>query len=196
MRDEVTTVTSPYKHQPRVATLDDWERLEPAEGRRVELVDGHFRVNAAPVPWHQKIADRLGRVLDPVVDPLGWDVLTAVGVRMRRGLGYIPDLVICERVARGAKTIAASTVVLAVEVVSPSSRRIDRFEKPDAHAAAGIQAYWRAEIVKDRLTGIHCYRLRERHYAGDVAIEPGKPQLVTLPFGAEITIDIDTLDRD
>ncbi|HJP78206.1 MAG TPA: Uma2 family endonuclease [Pseudonocardiaceae bacterium] len=190
----MTTVTSPR----RIAdfTLDDWERLEPVEGYRVELVDGLYRVNAAPVPWHQKVADRLGRMLAPIVEPLGWDVLSAIGVRIRPGLGYIPDLVICERVPRGAKSVTAATIVLAVEVVSPSSRKIDRHEKPIAYAKAGIPAYWRAEIVKDHLTSVHCYRLEDNgHYVEHTVVEPGKPQTISLPIDAEITLDVDTLDR-
>lgn len=177
-------------------TLDDWERLEPVEDYRVELVDGLYRVNAAPVPWHQKVSDRLRTTLAPLVEPLGWDVVSAIGVRMRPGLGYIPDLVICERIPRGAKSVTASTVVLAVEVVSPSSRKIDRFEKPIAYAKAGIQAYWRAEIVKDRLTSLHCYRLGDGSvYAEHTVVEPGKPLTIALPIGAEVKLDIDALDR-
>lgn len=131
----------------------------------------------------------------PLVEPLGWDAVTAVGVRMRRNLGYIPDLVVCEPVARGTKSVAANTVVLAVEVVSPSSRKIDRFEKPVAHAAAGIQAYWRAEVVKD-LTGVHCYRLDDGGvYVEHAMVERGKPETIVLPIGAEVTLDIDALDR-
>lgn len=189
----VTTVTSPR----RIAdfTLDDWERLEPVEGYRVELVDGQYRVNAAPAPWHQKIADRFGRALAPVVEPLGWDVVSAVGVRIRPRVGYIPDLVICEPVEPGPKSLAASEVILAVEVVSPSSRKADRFDKPVAYARAGIKAYWRAEIVKGQLASLHCYQLDSSGvYVEDTIVERGTPQTIALPVGAEILIDLEAIE--
>lgn len=48
------TMTSARKRRLADYTLDDWDRLEPVEGHRVELVDGQFRVNEAPVPRHQR----------------------------------------------------------------------------------------------------------------------------------------------
>lgn len=186
-------MTSP--HRLADFTLDDWERLEPVDGQRVELVDGQYRVNAAPAPWHQKIADRMGRALAPLVEPLGWDVVSAIGIRVRPKVGYIPDLVICEPVQRGTQSVAASAVALAVEVVSPSSRKTDRLEKPVAYALAGIPAYWRAEVVKDHLISVHCYQLDESGiYVEHATAESGKPATITLPMGAAITLDVDALD--
>jgi Uma2 family endonuclease len=187
-------VTSPH----RIAdfTLDDWECLEPTEGHRVELVDGQFSVDAAPNPWHQIICDELQALLAPVAKPRGWRVVSGIRVRVLPRVGYIPDLVICEPVQRGTQSVAASAVALAVEVVSPSSRKTDRFEKPVAYALAGIPAYWRAEIVKDHLISVHCYQLDESGtYVEHATAESGKPATVTLPIGVEITLDVDALDR-
>ncbi|GIG89887.1 hypothetical protein Pen02_48230 [Plantactinospora endophytica] len=50
-------------------------------------------------------------------------------------------------------------VVLAVEVVSPGTRRTDRFSKPAEYAAAGIACYWRVEQNPVR---VHAYRLADR----------------------------------
>ncbi|HEY4018695.1 MAG TPA: Uma2 family endonuclease [Pseudonocardiaceae bacterium] len=189
-----TVMTSPR----RLAdfTLDDWDRLEPDEGQRVELVDGQFRVSAAPTPWHQIICDELRALLVPAVKPLGWRVVSAIGIRVRPKVGYIPDLVVCEPVQRGTQSVTASAVAVTVEVVSPSSRKNDRFEKPVAYALAGIPAYWRAEIVKDHLISVHCYQLDENGvYVEHATAENGKPATITLPIGAEITIDIEALDR-
>jgi Uma2 family endonuclease len=177
-------------------TLEDWETLEPVEGHRVELVDGQLRVNAAPTPWHQIICDELRALLAPVAKPRGWRAVSGIGVRLGRDLGYIPDLVICEPIPHGTKSVPASAVVLAVEVVSPSSRKIDRFEKLSAYAKAGIQAYWRAEIVKDHLVSVHCYRLHDRGvYVEHDVVEHGAPQTVTLPIDTSVTIDIDALNE-
>ncbi|MDG4796646.1 Uma2 family endonuclease [Micromonospora sp. WMMD1082] len=50
-------------------------------------------------------------------------------------------------------------VVLAVEVVSPGTRRVDRFAKPGEYAAAGIPFYWRIEQDPVHL---YAYRLGDR----------------------------------
>ncbi len=49
-------------------------------------------------------------------------------------------------------------VVLAIEVVSPSTKTTDRFAKPGEYAAAGIPCYWRIE--RDPLH-VFAYQLRE-----------------------------------
>jgi Uma2 family endonuclease len=50
-------------------------------------------------------------------------------------------------------------VVLAVELVSPGTRRVDRFAKPGEYAAAGIRYYWR---VEQDPVHVYAYRLGER----------------------------------
>jgi Uma2 family endonuclease len=50
-------------------------------------------------------------------------------------------------------------VVLAVEVVSPGTRRVDRFAKPGEYAAAGIRYYWR---IEQDPVHVYAYRLGER----------------------------------
>jgi Uma2 family endonuclease len=186
-------MTSAHKRRLSDYTLDDWDRLEPVEGHRVELVNGLFRVNAAQAPRHQRIGDRLRNALAPVVEPLGWDVLTAIGVRVRPGVGYIPDLVVCEPADDDAASVTASTVALVVEVESRSTRKIDRFEKPAAYAAAGIAAYWRIEVVKHRPPVMFCYELDNGVYTEVAVVETGKPREIKLPVGGSIVVDVDQL---
>ncbi|MFE9183460.1 Uma2 family endonuclease [Micromonospora haikouensis] len=50
-------------------------------------------------------------------------------------------------------------VVLAVEVASPGTRRIDRFAKPAEYAAAGIPFYWR---IEQDPVHVYAYRLSDR----------------------------------
>jgi Uma2 family endonuclease len=186
-------MTSAHKRRLTDYTLDDWDRLEPVEGHRVELVNGLFRVNAAQAPRHQRIGDRLRNALAPVVEPLGWDVLTAIGVRVRPGVGYIPDLAVCEPADDDAASVTASTVALVVEVESRSTRKIDRFEKPAAYAAAGVAAYWRIEVVKHRPPVMFCYELDNGVYTEVAVVETGKPREIKLPVGGSIAVDVDQL---
>lgn len=168
-------------------TLSDWESLDPQEGHRVELVDGRFVVDAAPAWKHQRIADRLCRLLDDAVFPDGMEAATAVGVRVREGLGYVPDVVVStERVE--TTTVGADTVALVVEVVSPSTKKTDRLEKPAAYAAAAVPAYWRVEINADRLT-VYCYRLDGQTYVEDTVLQNGESATVQVTGTASVTFD-------
>jgi Uma2 family endonuclease len=119
--------------------------------------------------------------------------MTAVGVRVRPGVGYIPDLVVCEPADDDAASVVASTVVLVVEVESPSTRKIDRFEKPTAYAAAGVAAYWRIEVVKHRPPVMFCYELDNGVYTEVAVVETGKPREIKLPVGGSIAVDVDQL---
>lgn len=153
-------------------TLSDWESLDPQEGHRIELVDGTFRVSAAPAWKHQRVGDRLCRLLDDAVFAEGMEAATAVGVRVSDGLGYIPDVVVStERVETTAVDVDA--VALVVEIVSPSTKKTDRLEKPAAFAAAGVPAYWRVELDDQHGPTIYCYRLDGNAYSEIAILAPG-----------------------
>ncbi|MEV0676825.1 Uma2 family endonuclease [Actinosynnema sp. NPDC050436] len=169
-------------------TLDDWERLEPAEGHRVELVDGRFVVNAAPAVAHQRVADRLCRLLDDAVADSGMEAVTAVGVRIAPGLGYIPDLVVCTELVN-TPVVAVELVALAVEVVSPSTARRDRLEKPAAFAAAGVPAFWRVEIGGTDGPVVYCYRLDQDVYVEVATLRAGTAGTADVPGGMTVTVD-------
>jgi len=170
-------------------TLADWEDLDPMEGHRVELVDGHLVVSAAPAVRHQRIADRLQTLLDDAVADEGMEAVTAVGVRVREGLGYIPDVVVCtERVE--TTSVDVDLVALVVEVVSPSTKKVDRLEKPAALAAAGVPAYWRVETgVGDAGPTIYCYRLDGRTYLESAVLQAGTAGTVQVTGTVSVTID-------
>lgn len=169
-------------------TLEDWERLEPAEGHRVELVEGRLVVSAAPAVAHQRVADRLCRLLDDEVAGGGMEAVTAVGVRIAPGLGYIPDVVVCTELVE-TTAVEAELVALAVEVVSPSTARRDRLEKPAAFAAAGVPAFWRVEIGRENGPIIYCYRLDQGVYAEVATLHAGVRGTVDVPGGGTVTFD-------
>lgn len=84
--------------------------------------------------------------------------------------------------------------MLAVEIVSPGTRRIDRFAKPGEYAAAGIPFYWR---IEQDPVHVYAYRIGdqvgpggERQYElvadGADVIELAEPFDIKLPI-AEIT---------
>lgn len=73
-------------------------------------------------------------------------VLAGVGVRTGLDTGRHPDLVVLRRLVAGtAVWLDPIALALAVEVVSPGSRRLDRTVKPREYAEVGIPRYWLVE---------------------------------------------------
>jgi Uma2 family endonuclease len=138
-------------------TTDDLDAL-PEDGVRRELLDGVLLVSPAPTNTHQKIALLLGAALDRRC-PKELDVNLAVEVRLSPRRSFIPDVVVttAEAAQRQPRWFPPHQVVLAVEIVSPSSEAMDRFMKPTLLAQAGVSCYWRIE-TRDGVV-VHTHRL-------------------------------------
>lgn len=176
-------------------TLADWDSLEPTEGRRVELHHGKFVVSAAPRPQHQRIGDRLRTVLDNAVEPVGLEALTAIGVRLDHETAYIPDIVVTRPVDNEITSVGARDVPLVVEIVSPSSRQMDRLEKPAAYASAGVPRYWRVELDKYEAPTLIAHTLSGDVYSETTVVLPDKPQTLPVTNREQVEISVDYLDR-
>ena len=138
-------------------TTDDLDSF-PDDGVRRELLDGVLLVSPSPTDIHQIIAGRLMVALEAFC-PEHFQVTQAVEVRINRKRALIPDVLIAtaEAARRGGHHYAPHEVVLAVEIVSPTSQSMDRFLKPVLYARAGIPHYWRIE-TDDDIT-VHTYML-------------------------------------
>lgn len=117
----------------------------PSDGNRYELVDGELLVTPAPGPVHQIVLGRLFRMvgayleehpgaagLFPSPADISWDREKLVQ----------PDLFVVPvtEVSRAWKTFR--TLLLAVEIVSPSSARGDRLVKRRLYQRQGVATYW------------------------------------------------------
>jgi Uma2 family endonuclease len=136
-------------------TADDWVEL-PDDGRRYEIADGALIMAPPPSPLHQAVTDEIRQILRPAL-PKDLRIQENTGVRLGDQL-RIPDLVVlrAEAVWRPG-ALLADDVLLAVEVVSPSSAQEDRVAKPAQFARAGVGHYW----VVDPADGpsVHVLRL-------------------------------------
>jgi Uma2 family endonuclease len=138
-------------------TTDDLEDL-PEDGVRRELLDGVLLVSPSPSIPHQVLSGRLMVALEETC-PDHFHVTQANDVQISRRRLFIPDVLVTtdEAARRGGSKVAAAEVVLAVEIVSPSSQSMDRVMKPTLYAKAGIPFYWMIEIIGG-LT-VHTYQL-------------------------------------
>lgn len=167
-------------------TRDDLELLRSAEGGsgvRYELLDGSVIVTPSSGRWHQTAAFELARLLrnskpdDLVVLMAPFDVALA------RDTVLQPDILVARR---GELTDAdlPAPPVLAVEVLSPSTRRIDLTLKWDRFREAGCQSYWAIDPLEPTVT---VWELRDGDYH-EVLVAHGEERVsVTAPFPLEFT---------
>jgi Uma2 family endonuclease len=155
-------------------TVDDLDAL-PEDGVRRELLDGVLLVSPSPTDVHQIIAMRLGVALEDSCPP-EFQVTQGVEVRINPRRAFIPDVLVATDAAalRRGRHYAPHEVVLAVEIVSPTSVSMDRITKPALYATAGIPFYWRVEM--DGGLEVHTYKIDP---AGEVYRPVGS-------FGVEI----------
>lgn len=112
---------------------------------RYETVYGELLVTPAPRWRHQEIVGRLHVALHTYVErvPAGHVVLSPADVSWGPDTLVQPDVfVVPNEQARNFDWRDISTLLLAVEVLSPSSLRADRFTKRRLYQERGVPLYW------------------------------------------------------
>lgn len=137
-------------------TVDDLGEL-PDDGYRYELIDGALLVSPPPELPHQYLTGRLVALLLAQL-PERYRAAPAPGLYFDKRNYRIPDVVVFRRERLAGGHLGPDDVLLAVEVVSPGSVRMDRVAKPAQYAAGGIPHLWRVELdplelVTHELTG-------------------------------------------
>src|SRR5215831_12021119 len=97
-------------------------------GERWELVDGEVLVTPSPHWVHQRIIGRLFVLLTSYVQlhALGEPFLSPLDVKLEPGLVLQPDLLVVPAGELKVRSDVVRRLLLAVEIVSPSSARHDR----------------------------------------------------------------------
>lgn len=154
----------------------------PDDGQRYEIVDGSLLVSPPPTVLHQAVVDRVRRLLRAAARP-ELEVLEGVGVQLPNGL-LVPDVLVADGVAvwSGCSVLTPADLVLAVEVVSPSSKTTDRITKPALYAAAGVSAYWRVELGGAEGPSVVTYRLSGTAYAEQATATANEPVSLDWPL--------------
>lgn len=124
----------------------DMVRALPDDGNIYEVVHGELLVTPAPRLWHEEVGARLHETVRAYLRryPVG----LAIGSRSDLSWGLrdvlvSPDLfVVPLEEARRLDWKSLRTVLLAAEVLSPSSVRADRFTKRRLYQERGVPLYW------------------------------------------------------
>jgi Uma2 family endonuclease len=143
--DEACSLAVMAKPMVSQLTYADIEAL-PEDGKRYELIDGELFVSASPSRDHQRVVGNLYLLLraacppdlEVFLAPFDW-VVDQLNV-------YVPDLMVVGRQDSTHRNLPCPPV-LAVEVLSPTTRARDVGRKYAAYERAGLAHYWIVDPV-------------------------------------------------
>lgn len=135
----MSVMTSVIPHG-RPFTVDDLEAM-PDDGNRYELIDGMLLVSPAPSWEHQEMAFALGVHLRAAC-PCDQRVLVApFAVQTALDSEVQPDVIAARYVDFRSKNLPVAPL-LAAEVLSRSTRLVDRNLKKAHYERIGVTSYW------------------------------------------------------
>jgi Uma2 family endonuclease len=136
-------------------TLDEFYRERDAApaGERWELVDGEVLVTPLPHWTHQRVGLRLSVLLDAYVRAKGiGEVFSSpLDVNLEKGLVLQPDILVVPPELLRSTSDSVTRLLLAVEIISPSSARHDRVKKRPAYQRNRVPEYWVIDHVSEVL---------------------------------------------
>ncbi len=117
----------------------------PADGNRYELVQGQLLVTPAPRPVHQIVLQELLRHVHAYLRHLPSPArvfLSPADISWAEDELVQPDLFVVPADEVSASWTTYQTLLLAIEIVSPSSSHHDRITKRRLYQARGVATYW------------------------------------------------------
>lgn len=157
-------------------TVEDLDRI-PDDGLQYELADGVLLVTPAPVPGHQRVVGDLHVLLRQAEVP-GTELYVApLDYRPSRIRSLQPDLLVV-RTEDVGPTNVQRPLLLAVEVLSPSTRSKDLLLKRGLYEESGVASYWVVDpdgpslLVLDLVDGRY---VETAHVTGDEVARLTRP---------------------
>ncbi|HEY6322233.1 MAG TPA: Uma2 family endonuclease [Thermoanaerobaculia bacterium] len=175
----------------------------PEDGKRHELIDGEHYVTPSPTPRHQLVLGHLHLDLAGYVEAngLGQVFFAPLDVVLSDYDVVEPDLlfVSTERLARIGRAYINAAPDLAVEVLSPGTRKIDATKKLRLYEKFGVAEYW---MIDPEAEWVEVYRagsggggeLSGLHQAARLLRERGDGPL-TSPLFPGLDLQLDRLFR-
>jgi Uma2 family endonuclease len=175
-------------HMPQLArqwTVDDVHAL-PDDGNRYEVIDGELFVTPVPRLRHQEAVCELAFLLREYLkrERVGHTFFAPADVIFTPKRFVQPDVFVT-RLVNGRQPeefVAASGLLVAAEVLSPSTARADRVAKRTLFREEGVPEYWIVDLDA---------RTFERTTPGDARPEMLVDSLAWHPAGASAPLIID-----
>jgi len=165
-----------------VRAMQDDSRPAP----RFELIDGELIVTPSPRGAHQLAVGELLRKLADYVESeeIGVAVTSPADIELEEESVVQPDVFVVPAACAGPplEWTNVHTLLLAVEVLSPSNERQDRMIKRRFFQRVGVPEYWIVDIDARQI---------ERWRPGDARAEVVRSRLEWHPAGARTTLTLD-----
>lgn len=161
----------------RPLTRADLETM-PDDGHRYELIDGALIVTPSPSWRHQGAVVGLVLALRSGLPPDLALFVAPLDVVLADDSVVEPDVLVCRRRDLGNRVLEAAPV-LAVEVLSRSTRHIDLTLKRSRYEAAGCPSYW---VVDPEVPNLTAWELREGVYVVAGTAEGEEVLHLDLPY--------------
>lgn len=125
-------------------------RALPDDGNRYELIDGMLLVTPSPILLHQRAVNLLWKALEQYVarHALGEVLTSPADLELEPDTIVQPDVFVAPLVngELPRRWTDVHGLLLAVEILSPGSRRHDRVTKRAFYARVGIPEYWIVDL--------------------------------------------------
>jgi len=170
------------KRQWTVADLEDL----PDDGNRYEVIDGELFVTPTPTWMHQRAIDAIHRLIGDYLaeQRLGFALFAPADIVFSPKRGVQPDVFAVPPIdGRCPRSFAdVKRLLLAVEVLSPSTARADRVAKRTLFREERVPEYWIVDLDS---------RTIERSTPSELRPEILSERLTWLPDGAIEPLEID-----
>lgn len=183
MTHMTTADASSFLPYGRALTRADLEAMPSDDGHRYELIDGVLIVSPSPRHLHQRVAARLHLILHAAAANELEVLFAPFDVVLANDTVIQPDL-IAAPMSDFTERDLPTAPLLAVEVLSPSTRGVDLMLKRERLQRAGCPHYWLVDPDEPSVTALALYDGAYRETAHAAADETF---CVTAPFPVSFT---------
>lgn len=174
--------TEPEYNGLRCSSTEYLELVD--DGFRYQLIDGVVVMSPRPTPLHQRILNRILRQLDSTIEKHGGEALPEIDLELAENLVYSPDMVYFAQGRKFPSDRAISIVPdLILEIISPSSHRMDFKTKRTDYERFGVREYWIVEPAEKR---VRVLRLVDGKYVEAIQTGDTAPSQVIPGFAFDL----------
>ncbi|ADB34359.1 protein of unknown function DUF820 [Kribbella flavida DSM 17836] len=158
---------------------------EPAprrDGRRYEVMDGRLQVTGTQPPLHHTAVVALMVKLKHAAPPNLRVAVGSLDFRPTPPHTLRPDLLVCRTADAGLRH--TTRLLVAVEVLSPSTRITDVVHKRAQYERFAVPSYWLLDPDRQELTVLE---LAEAHYVCTAVVQADEAHTVSQPFPLTLT---------
>ncbi|MCB1037880.1 MAG: Uma2 family endonuclease [Acidobacteria bacterium] len=177
-------------------TYSDYALL-PADGKRHEIMDGEHYVTPAPNTPHQTIAFNLAHFVGGHIkkNRLGRFFFAPYDLVLSDFDVVQPDLLYFShaRAAGITRANAQQAPDLVIEILSPSTRKLDESAKRKLYERAGVAEYW---IVDPELESVKVFRAGVEGFTTPVELSTEEGHALTTPLLPSLAVPLAEIFED